>query len=274
VGKGKMWMSELPKIKLIEDNPKTKKMIFCDPSEERFIQFKEILNGYGIESVYASSLPKVTAMVKQRSEDFGCVYLYEVIVGGASAEWKAMYGKLPMDHRPGVIAGTTAMNARSTSELRYIKRPFGIGPFLEMINASFEKAGEIDQGVKKSGFLGVPVKFQAPAKLLGLDESGGIIELRFPIQKGSKLSLEHDFLMDFLGKETIVTVSAIAPSEEASDSWHVRFHSVAKDVSKSKYWLKLSKALEERLANLRKQLLNGEAPTPPASNDHSDHVVA
>jgi hypothetical protein len=35
------------------------------------------------------------------------------------------------------------------------------------------------------------VALQAPAKIIGLDETGGVLQMKFPVARGSKVELMH-----------------------------------------------------------------------------------
>jgi hypothetical protein len=87
----------------------------------------------------------------------------------------------------------------------------------------------------------VTVKYQAPATLIGLDEAGGVIQVRFPLLKGSRLNFTHAFLHTAWEGKTQVQVVASAPSEVNPDLWHARFESIDAGTSKVKYLEKLAK---------------------------------
>jgi len=250
VGAGRKWLLTLPEINVGGDPAakanKVHKVIFYDPNEARYEGFREIMKGYDIDLVHAKSIGAAAAVVKRDFESIGCVYLHELMNDASGIEWKNVYSKLPSGKRPPLICGTTSMNARSTGDVRYIKRPFGMGLFVEMLQASFERGGEIGQAVGKNSATvanGVPVRYQAPATLIGLDESGGILQLRFPLLKGSRFNIGHKFLQTAWEGNIQVQVTGTAVTAAKTDLWHARFEAIGAGMSKVKYWEKLSKHL-------------------------------
>ena len=257
VGIGRKWVLTLPEIKLgeaqKERRAKMQRVIFYDPSEERFNGFRDILKGYGIELVHAKSLTAAAAMLKRDPEGVGCVYLHELMNDASGIEWKNVYGKLPATQKPPIICGTSSMNARSTSAVRYIKRPFGMGLFVEMLQASFERGDSLAAAAGKAGpgsNQGVQVRYQAPGTLVGIDETGGILQVKFPLLKGSKVTIGHKFLGTAWDGNSVVQVTASAPVVGKVDVWHARFEAVSAGMSKVKYWDRLSKQLAEVIAKM------------------------
>ena len=87
------------------------------------------------------------------------------------------------------------------------------------------------------------VRLQAPATLLGIDETGGILQVKFPLLKGSKVNIGHSFLAQAWEGNTSVQVTGSAAQPGRADVWHARFDAVSAGMSKVKYWDKLSKQL-------------------------------
>jgi D-arabinose 1-dehydrogenase-like Zn-dependent alcohol dehydrogenase len=121
-----------------------------------------------------------------------------------------------------------------------------MGVFVEMLQASFERADDIASVAGKNAATttaSVSVKYQAPAILIGLDETGGILQVRFPLLKGSRLNIAHAFLQTAWEGRAQVQVVASAPTEAKPDIWHARFEAIDAGMSKVKYWEKLAKHL-------------------------------
>jgi hypothetical protein len=89
----------------------------------------------------------------------------------------------------------------------------------------------------------VPVKYQAPATLIGIDETGGIMQVRFPLIKGSRLAINHKFLQTAWEGNSTVQVTGAAVLPNRPEIWHARFEATQAGMSKVKYWEKLSKHL-------------------------------
>lgn len=251
VGAGRKWVLGLPEIKLGKQEQAAQqrqhKVLFFDPSEERANGFAEILKGYGIDLLYAKTLNMAASMLKRDFEDIEAIYLFELMNDASGIEWKNAVAKLPADRRPPMIVGTSSINARSTTAVRYIKRPFGMGLFVEMLQASFERGKDIANVAGKgaaNSFAGVPVKYQAQANLVGIDETGGIIQMKFPLLKGSKMILKHPQLEQAWDGNTVVSITGSSALPNKPDIWQARFEAVQAGTSKAKYWEKIAKVFE------------------------------
>lgn len=254
VGAGRKWVLGLPEIKVGAADKKVAKLhkvIFYEPNEARFQGFREIMRGYDIDLIHAKSLSAAAAILKRDADGIESVYLHELMNDASGIEWKNVYGKIQPTKKPPLIVGTTSLNARSTAAVRYIKRPFGMGLFVEMLQASFERGSEVAAVAGKNAvnaLAGVSVRYQAQASLVGLDETGGILQLRFPLLKGSRLSIGHKFLEQAWEGSTIVSITGSAVQPSRPDVWHARFEAIGAGMSKVKYWDKLSKHLAKALA--------------------------
>ncbi|MCB9229521.1 MAG: hypothetical protein H6618_07915 [Deltaproteobacteria bacterium] len=249
VGKGRLWVSHLPEINLTSNPPPdqlmgNKTVIYFDSMEDRFKQFSHILKAYNVDLVYAPSLNRCISLIRQRPGEIGCAYLHELTNDASGIAWKNEYMKLPSEVKPPLIIGTSSMNAKSTSDVRFLKRPFGMGQFLENIKAAFIRSGELTKGMEKTGYQGISVQYKVSARILGLDESGGIMEVSFPVAAGSPFLFDHKFFRTFLGEDTAVYVES-SQKVDGQLLWHVRFRSLEQGASKSRYWSRLVKALEE-----------------------------
>jgi len=261
VGKGRTWLEKLPIFNMDggsesppADAPDStgapRKVIFYDPNEARFTSFKEILGGYDIELIYAKTLNVAATLISRGADSVGGVYIHEMLNDNSSAEWKTVYGKIPASSRPPIICGTTAAGVKSTDAMRYIKRPFGMGILVEMMESTFTRATKVAAvaGAKSStSTTGTPVSLQAPAKIVGLDETGGVLQMKFPVAKGSKVEIIHPEIAALIGMQ-VVTITTVVALPNQPDVVQARFESIAPGMSKAKYWEKISKILTERAA--------------------------
>jgi hypothetical protein len=145
VGKGRLWLEKLPVFNMDSGKESVpvgpvgtgapRRVIFYDPNESRFEGFKQILGGYDIELIYAKTLNAAAGLLSKGPDAVGGVYIHEMLNDGSSAEWKTVYNKIPSSSRPPLIVGTTAAGSKSTDAMRYIKRPFGMGVLVEMMES-------------------------------------------------------------------------------------------------------------------------------------------
>ena len=218
-GKGRLWLGKLPSI----DDPKVeavdvKTILFFDNNVERFQQFQEVLLGYGIELVHASSLQMAAALLAREPERFNCVFLNELGSDNSGITFKATVEKLPPDKLPAILVATAATSARSNGVYRFLHKPFGLGKLVDTIEA----ACQVTEGLSGES-ANIDVTYEAPANLVGLDETGGIIALKFPIIKGSKLHLNSDVLKRIWDGDTLVNIENIAVYENAPNLWMAKF---------------------------------------------------
>ncbi len=235
-GKGRMWLEKLPLFGA-EPESQVKTILFFEPNEAKFSQFDEILSGYGLDLLHAKTLSMAAAMVKRDPEGVQCVYLSELTTGTSSASWKEAYEGLAENVKPPVIIGTSSLNAKSQGKVRYIKKPFGLGLLVEMLEAASESVTANE--VSNAGDTGVSTRYQAPAKLVGIDETGGIIQSKFPLLKNSRMTFSSDFLTGLWGEEKEVLVTSSASLPDKPDIWQARFDSVGAGNSKTKYFEKV-----------------------------------
>ena len=248
-GKGRVWLNDIPDYETKSNSAERRKVLFYDPSEERFAQFAEILSGYDIEALHAPSLKRAFSYIKQRPDAFGAIYLHELLSDASSIEFKRVYDALPDQVRPPLLVGTTSINLKNTPTVRYIRRPFGLGEFIETIQGCFERADEITNQVTQTGFVGIDVNFQAPAHLLGVDEEGGVLQVKFPVVKGAKISIPHSLMQGVILQENGVDITNVAQVQGEANIWHIRFSAVAGGASKSKYFGTVIDALAPHMQN-------------------------
>ncbi|MDB2447234.1 response regulator [bacterium] len=258
-GKGRMWLPEIPDYNTAASAPSRRMILFYDPSEERFNQFEEILKGYDIEAVHASSLKRAVSFLRQRGDSFGAVYLYELMNDSSSIEWKKAYDALPEATRPPMLVGTTSINVRDTAQTKYIRRPFGLGVFIETLQSCFERVSDINDQAIQTGFVGLDIRFQAPATLVGVDEIGGIIQVKFPVVAGAKIDIPHDVISSINSEASSVQIVNVAKVEGEADIWQIRFSMVDAGGSKSKHFESVAKVVASLKEEAREEMgMSGE----------------
>lgn len=252
-GKGRKWVTQLPAIDVdggaedVSDGPPAK-VLFFDPVNERFEQFKKVLSGYNMDLIQAANLQKATQLLQRDGGNLGCAYFHE-LPGVQAAQVKEALLKLPEADRPVLIVGTSSLNMRSTNEIKYIQKPFGLGVLVEMMETAI-KAGSTntEELAKAHQAANLACNYQAAAKLLGIDETGGIIQLKFPIIKGNRLKLEHPFLAKIWDGDLLAEITHTAALPNKPDVWQARFVAVSSKGNKAKYWEKVEKIFNETFA--------------------------
>lgn len=239
-GSGKIWIAALPEINLDQMAKMPRRIIFYDPKMDRFEQFKKVLAGYDIELVYAPNLQAAGAlMLRELDGSIGGLYLDELPSNASGIAIKEAITKISEKMRPPVIAATTSQTIRSTREIQYIKKPFGLGTLVEMLDAALKSRCQFTEASGASH----EIQYQAPARLLGLDETGGILQIKFPVMVGNKIKLQHPDLSRFWEGQTEVRITNMSRLEGSSQLWQAKFEAISAQGSKSKYWEKISRLL-------------------------------
>lgn len=244
-GKGRLWVDKMPSLKTAAATTQKRTLLYYDPSIERAVQLAEVLKGYEIELNHAQTLNRAAAALKAKPDSLGCIFLYELMNDGSSIEWKKVYDTSPQGTRPPMIIGTNSLNNRSSAETKYIQKPFGLGPLIETLEACFERAEDVTTEANKSGYAGIDVQYQAPGKLVCLDEIGGVFQVKFPLVPGSKVKLSHALFKLMPNDFDEVLVANIVKEPNMVDTWQIRFEALKAGTSKTKHWEKISKAWDQ-----------------------------
>ena len=231
-----------------------RRVLFYEADDRRFEEYSGVLEGYAIQLVRAKTVSQAFQLLKQDIGGIGCVFLSKKPTESELAEFKGVQARLPAAQRPPIIISAGSKPGRSTSEVRYLLRPFGLGVLVETLQASCERASEISTALSRrvaTVLTGVPIRLRATAKLIGLDESGGILEVQFPIMRGTRIMIDHPLLRSAWGDDARVQVSAVGPLAAQRSALAVRFEYANTATSKVKVWEQLLKKLKtenEKLA--------------------------
>ena len=238
-GAGRVWLENLPDLSVNQGLSASKKVLFYDPNQERFEQFQEVLLGYGIELVHANSLHVATALLTRDAQSFHSIFLDELNGSKSGITFKETYNQIDASSRPTLLVATSAMSAKSNKTMQYLHKPFGLGILVDTIHAACESSQKLSPKTANDD-----VKYQAPATLLGLDETGGILKLKFPVSKGTKLNLENKLLSTIWEGESTVSVDSVGANKNNPNVWLVKFTAQKAIGNKAKYWTKVKKHLD------------------------------
>lgn len=251
-GKGRKWVATLPNVDIdAEEEKKIWRVVFFDPNQQRADQFKDVLSGYNIDLVHANSVQKAAQLIQRDADSLGCAYFHE-LSGPNTAVVKEVLHKLGGNTRVAVIVGTSSLNVKSTNDMRFIKRPFGLGQLVDMMESAFKSTGDsADKLAKAQDTANLECSYHAPAKLVGLDETGGILQLKFPVVKGNRVKLDHELLKKVWDGDNLVEITHASSVKDKPDVWQARFTVVsASGTNKAKYWEKVQKILQEEYPSL------------------------
>src|SRR5690606_7702496 len=138
------WIRALPAID--PNSPKNTKLnrrvLFYDPRADRAEQYKSILAGYDIELALVNDFHTAADLYYQSPDQYSCALIYEIIdESTASTFCKHHKERLGVSYPP-IIIGTPSTALKSNSEIRYLRKPFGLGVLIETLEACFIKGAE------------------------------------------------------------------------------------------------------------------------------------
>lgn len=202
----------------------------------------KILESFDMNVLSVNSYEDCTAFLKDRYSEISCVYWNDYDEDKYKLDMQLLYLKIPVKERPFFIASTSLSDYSYQPELTIIKKPFGFGYLLNMLESSFEHV--YAKGISDTHQLTnrYDVKMLSRAKLIGLDESGGLIQLEYFIPIGSSLQIDNTFLKS-MGVES-VTITLVKPIKNVNNKWLARFDVSQIHSSKIKYWQNLSSMIK------------------------------
>lgn len=244
VGQGRKWLTELAAMSLSgeEDAGYSRTLLYFDPNREQIKKFEAVFQSYDIRALTADSMAKTCTILKTYTDEVRAIYLSELLNDSYATEFKSILASIPANRRPTLIVGTSALNPTQTHEMRYIKKPFGIGELLRVIEAAFESFQSLNQSIKKQAVTEVPVQLKMPSQLLGLDECGGCLQTRFKLSHNTVFQIDHPLLTEVFHGEQKLTV--VGSQTDPTGHQTIRFNSLSAGLSKTKYWEKILKIIE------------------------------
>lgn len=247
-GPGLTWISTLQEIKLSgaaeAQRQRRRCVLFLDTRKEYGEGWRQLLTGYGFEMALVSSWSDAVAAVTRDPGAFGAVWLPELPVTAESAEWRSVYAKIPKVMQPPLVVSTALTDVRSQSGMLILPRPFGVGQIVDILAAACLRVSDLGAAASATDGAGIALRYVAPARLVGIDETGGIVETSLPLVRGSRVTLQHALLNAAWGNQSSVQISGVAPSPICADLWHLRFEAVGAGMSKVKYWEKMLQQLK------------------------------
>lgn len=242
VGPGRDWATKLPDLdKTPVGAPKSalKPILFYISNASAFEQYQAILDGYDFELIHAGTLQKVISLFKRDSNAYSLIYLDELLQDEEGIEWRRAFEAVADEDKSPVLISTTSMNMRDTACCHYVHRPCGIGAFLDKVQTLAISSQDLTESLEDSSYKGLDLSFKAKAKIIALDELGGILEMKFPIYDGSKITVLNEFLKKIWGEGKEARVLKCLPVGANEAKFQIHFSVVGKGESKEKYFSRL-----------------------------------
>ncbi|MDD9951690.1 MAG: hypothetical protein OXT67_09015, partial [Zetaproteobacteria bacterium] len=250
-GPGRLWVDHLDLIDLhnnrigvCEETPH-RNIIYYDKKEERAIQICDFLKGIGIVCTYSNSLQRVASLIKARGEHIDAVYLQELGSTTPEVEFRNTLYTMNDRKRPPMLIATTSCMQASSHKMIYISLPFGLPSMIRGLELCFAYAGTHHQDSKLTHLHGNHATYNIAAKLLGTDETGGVLETTFAIKQGTQFSTNIPFLQNIWERSgELFTVKNSMPSPQTPRKWHSKFEVLGPTGSRLKFWESTYKKLD------------------------------
>ncbi len=241
--------------------PEPKRLLMYDPNAERGEGFVKILKNYNIEVALQSSLVGAANLLASGPGRYSAVYIYELLSDASAIQWFKTFNSLLEQDRPALIIGTSSMNVRPIKGVHYLRRPFGLGPFLEILKTCFMRSDELSNSLhaNKPTLVEVSATYKAMAELVSLDEVGGVLRLKFPIRRGSKTTIRHPVLNSIMNGEDQVTIMGSVNIKGTTD-WLVRFQSLPLGESALIYYRRLLRTINDMGFEVRARNIQTQDP--------------
>lgn len=248
-GRGRSWVEGLPLIPDVSGEVKSPqgrnkiKVLLFEPNPKVYQPLASLLESQNYEVLQSTSLRNTldTLVVEQGIK---CVYLHELLNDSSGIAWKDQFPKLLKQSKPTVIIATSSSNMKSTDGTIYLKRPCGIGVFLDTLKVGIACSQEIPP-VEKETVGNIPVQLEIIGKLDFLDESGGGILASSMIAENTVLNLRHTNIASLWEGNTKVKILRCIASNETSNPWAITFEALGASGAKSRYLEKVEKFVKQ-----------------------------
>lgn len=254
-GPGRIWVESLSEMNLgsayppapnqVQSQEQQKQVIYYDKDRSRGEQICEFLGAHDIVSTYTDNLKRVYSILAQRAEDIDCVYLHELGNTANDIEFKNDLKKLKDGTRPPFLIATASMSARSSAAFTFIRTPFGLNKMLQAFEMCFVNSLRSKNAAEPINLVGESAEYNIVAKLIGIDEIGGVLQTSFALRPGTSFTVGFEVLQEVWSKysETF-TITGCMPLPKQENVWQSRFEVISGTGSRLKLWQASSSQLE------------------------------
>ncbi|NRA45045.1 MAG: hypothetical protein HRU09_08845 [Oligoflexales bacterium] len=244
VDKGRVWVEKLPSLgaaNLIS----TEKVVVCyHPDVDQGECLVRSLLAYGVKGISISKFEDIKTLLLNYKGQIASLFLHELPEGYTVKRLEDQFGDIVRKYGSIFIVANGG-NTDQSIGVCSIPKLYGLMTLLYRIFASLLDPKKLVAASKNLSLKGHDVVISTGAQVLGLDESGGFLRAHYPIFKGAQLGLDHVFFKNLLGAQGRIEITGSAMTD--SGMWTMRFTSVAKGLSKSKYLEKVHLELEKAI---------------------------
>lgn len=145
------------------------------------------------------------------------IYISSLTNDITKMKWRSDLAKLPKEHQPVILIGSDSSGRRSSSSLRFLRKPFSLNEFLDIIDISRIRKTDVFQVAR--GFdpnKSLVLSFPLDGELLGVDEAGALIGFSRMVQKGTRLDMQSSILETIWPTPISVVVTKVAMTTDSS----------------------------------------------------------
>ncbi len=244
VGKGRQWLQEnLPSLDKVGEGGTKKKLLVLDNKDDRIRILSKAISIHNIETEYVADFSNLVAKYQGAAQSFGAVLFMDPPDEAAAASWEKLKQGLSAERKPIELVATVASKPKLLSQIIWLQKPFSLDLVVQSFHAAVasQHKGFEAKAMANTTFA---AQYIAQAKIVTLDETGGIVQAPFLPQVGTELEFDHPFLNKMLPFKVVKVVAAelslINPKMAT-----VRFQVLDAGFTKEKLYTLISKAVNE-----------------------------
>ncbi|MDD9951112.1 MAG: hypothetical protein OXT67_06055, partial [Zetaproteobacteria bacterium] len=260
-GPGRIWVENLGTMDLGTAYPiqhdlpgvsmKPKQVIYYDRDRDRGEQICEFLQAHDIVTSYTDSLKRVSSLLTQRGESIDCVYLHELGGTANDIEFKSDLKKLSDSQRPPFLIATSSISARSNAAFTFIRTPFGLNKMLQAFEMCFVNSKKSVADSDSVNLVGEDANYHIIAKLIGIDEVGGILQTSFALRAGTTFTIGFSVLQETWSRfAEAFLIQNCMPLPHNESVWQSRFTVLPGTGSRLKLLQASTEQLKKYLASI------------------------
>lgn len=177
------------------------------------------------------------------------IYIDSLTPEMTKMRWRADLAKMPRERQPLILVGNESGNRKSSAALRFIRKPFSLNEFLDIIEVARTRKTDVFQ-VARSVDLSkaLVLSFSITGELLGIDEAGALIGFTRMVQKGMRIDVQCPLLEAVWQHPLVALVTRVVPTpQDPNFACQVRIEPLqASGASKLKLIEKIQKVFETK----------------------------
>lgn len=247
VGKGRQWLLEnLPVIESNDNGPK-KKLLVIDAKPDRVQMFAKAISIHNIDTEYVSDFSTLISKYQSSALTYGAILHMDPPDPVGSAPWEKTKQALPPGKKPIELVATLSSKSAPLANIIWMQKPFSLDSVVHSFKAALASQHKtLDAQALATKQLSA--QYIVQAKIIALDELGGILQTPFLPSVGTELELEGAFFEKVPIFKKVKVVAA-EPTTANPKVGFARFQVLDAGFTKEKLYTLLLKTLQESKAS-------------------------